>query len=102
MLRFSLLLVLCAAVFRAQTSSGTLTGTISDTSGAVIAGAQVRLIGSETGDTVRSLTTDALGQFTAPLLRPGVYTVEVSFAGFKKLSRQAVALRVDEVLDLRL
>jgi hypothetical protein len=68
----------------------------------VISGAQIRVIGTETGDVVRTLTTNELGAFTAPLLRPSVYTVEVTFAGFKKLTRQGIPLRVDEVLDLRL
>ena len=91
-----------SSVVSAQTSSGTLTGTILDSSGAVISGAQVRISGSETGDLARTLTTNDLGNFVAPLLRPGLYTVEVTFAGFKKLSRQGVPLRVDEVLELRL
>lgn len=100
--RFSLLLILFTSLLHAQTSSGTLTGAIFDPSGAVISGAQVRVVGTETGDTVRTLTTNELGNFTAPLLRPSIYTVEVTFAGFKKLTRQGIPLRVDEVLDLRL
>ncbi|MBI3694826.1 MAG: TonB-dependent receptor [Acidobacteria bacterium] len=95
------LFVFCG-VAAAQTSTGTLTGTILDPSGAVIVGAQVRVIGSETGDLVRTLATNGLGNFTAPLLRPGGYTVEVTHPGFKKLTRQGVGLRVDEVLELRL
>ncbi len=95
------LLLLAHSVW-AQTSSGALTGTILDPSGAVISGAQIRIIGSETGDLARTLTTNELGYFAAPLLRPGIYTVEVAFAGFKRLTRQSVPLRVDEVLDLRL
>ena len=102
MLRFSLLFVVAASMLYGQTSSGTLTGTVLDSSGAVIAGAEVRIIGTETGDVARTLTTNDLGYFTAPLLRPSIYTVEVTFSGFKKLTRQAIPLRVDEVLDLRL
>src|SRR6266850_8048107 len=101
MLRFGLLFILFASFVYSQTSSGTLTGAVLDSSGAVISGAQVRIMGTETGDTVRTLTTNELGHFTAPLLRPGAYSVEVTFAGFKKLTRQGIPLRVDEVLDLR-
>src|SRR5262245_23323215 len=103
MLRFSFtLFLLLAGSLRAQTSSGTLSGAVLDSSGAVVSGAQIRIIGAETGDVVRGLTSNELGLFVAPLLRPGAYTIEVTFAGFKKLTRQGVLLRVDEVLDLRL
>ena len=86
----------------AQTSTGQITGTVLDSSGAVVPQAQVRVIGSETGELVRELTTDDAGGFTAPLLRPSSYTLEVSHQGFKKLVRSGVELRVDEVLTLRL
>src|SRR5262245_2818250 len=102
MFRFSLLVVLFTAVVLAQTSSGTLTGSVLDSSGAVITGAQIRIIGTATGDVVRTLITNELGAFTAPLLRPSMYTVEVTSAGFKKLTRQGIPLRVDEVMELRL
>jgi len=101
LLRFGLFFPLATSFLCAQTSSGTLTGAVLDSSAAVISGAQVRIVGTETGDVVRTLTTNELGNFTAPLLRPSTYTVEVTFPGFKKLTRQAIPLRVDEVLDLR-
>lgn len=86
----------------AQTSSGTIEGTVQDPSGARIAGAQVRLIGAETGEVVREITTGPEGVFTAPLLRPLAYTVEASSPGFKKLVRSGIILRVDDSLDLKL
>jgi outer membrane receptor protein involved in Fe transport len=95
-------LLLCASSVVAQTSSGQINGTVQDSSGAVVAGAEVKLIGSETGDVVRTLTTSASGTFSAPLLRPGAYTLEVTYPGFKRLVRSGVTLRVDEILDLRL
>ncbi len=86
----------------AQTSTGTITGTVLDSSGAVVPGATVNLVGTDTGDIARTLTTNAQGTFVAPLLRPSTYTVEVSAQGFKMLSRPGVALRVDDSLNLRL
>ncbi|MCL4854011.1 MAG: carboxypeptidase regulatory-like domain-containing protein, partial [Bryobacteraceae bacterium] len=86
----------------AQTSTGQITGTVFDTSGAVVPGATVDLKGAETGDLVRTLTTDETGSFTAPLLRPGAYAVEVTVTGFKRLLRSGIQLSVDEVLNLRL
>ncbi len=97
---FLLLLSVCAGY--AQTSSGSISGTVYDPSGAVIPGAQVKLSGTETGELVRTLTTDNLGAFSAPLLRPSVYTVEASAQGFKTLRRTGIVLRVDDTLALRL
>jgi hypothetical protein len=100
--RIGLLLTCLAALASAQTSSGRIEGAVHDSSGAVIAGAQVRLIGAETGEVVRELTTGPDGAFAAPLLRPMTYTVEAVAHGFKKLTRSGVELRVDDVLNLRL
>ena len=86
----------------AQTSSGTINGTVLDQSGASVAGAKVRLLGTETGDMVRELVSGNDGGFVAPLLRPSTYTVEVTAAGFKTLSRSGIVLRVDDALNLRL
>src|SRR2546425_5409964 len=97
----ALFLFLSATAF-AQTSSGTIAGSVQDPSGAMIAGAQVRLIGAETGEVVREITTGVEGTFAAPLLRPMNYTVEASATGFKKMVRTGIALRVDDVLNLRL
>jgi hypothetical protein len=94
--------LMCAVTLHAQTSTGQITGTVFDSTGAVIPGARVDLIGADTGDLVRSLSTNAFGAFAAPLLRPGNYIVEVTMQGFKKLVRSDIALRVDDVLSLRL
>ncbi|MBY0507109.1 MAG: TonB-dependent receptor [Bryobacteraceae bacterium] len=86
----------------AQTSTGTISGSVFDASGAVIAGAQIRLVGTDSGEVARELTAGADGSFSAPLLRPAAYTVEVSAAGFKKLVRSGIVLRVDDQVSLRL
>jgi len=102
MLFFLLWLSSCFVPLSAQTSSGQITGSVVDSSGAVMPGVSVRLLGTETGEVVRELTTGPDGTFTAPLLRPSAYTVEATAAGFRKLVRTGVVLRVDEVLSLRL
>ncbi len=96
------LLLGLAAPLPAQTSTGTLTGTVLDASGAVVPGAHVILLGTETGEQVREFNTSATGNFVAPLLRPAAYTVEVTAQGFKRLVRPGIVLRVDEQLALRL
>lgn len=100
-MRFLALLFAVVATY-AQTSSGSISGTVFDPSGAVIPGAQVRLLGTETGEVVRTLTTDDRGAFAAPLLRPNNYTVEASSQGFKTLRRAGILLRVDDTLALKL
>ncbi len=86
----------------AQTSSGTINGTVFDPSGSSVPGAQIRILGTETGELVRELSSGSEGTFAAPLLRPSVYTVEVTGAGFKKLVRSGIALNVDDTLNLKL
>jgi hypothetical protein len=96
------LFALAAVAVLAQTSTGQISITVLDASGAVVPAARIRLIGSDTGELVRTLATDEAGSTTAPLLRPGAYTVEVTKDGFKRLERSGITLRVDDVLSLRL
>ena len=68
----------CAAGWRpaasAQAVSGTILGTVTDPTGAVISNAKVTLVNEGTGLT-RTVTTDANGEYTAPSLPTGSYTV---------------------------
>ena len=71
-----------AQAFAQGGATGAITGTIQDPSGAVVAGAEVRITNQETGVLERSVTSGADGSFTAPLLPAGEYTVSVHEAGF--------------------
>ncbi|MBL8230399.1 MAG: TonB-dependent receptor [Bryobacterales bacterium] len=102
MLRLASIVLFSGLNLHAQTSSGTINGTILDPTGAVIPGAAVRLLGTGTGDLVREITTGPDGNFSAPLLRPSTYTIEATAQGFKRLVRAGIVLRVDDVLSLRL
>jgi hypothetical protein len=97
-----LTLAALAAALVAQTSTGTLSGRILDASGALVPGASVRIVGTETGEQVRELVSSKDGAFVAPLLRPSAYTIEVSAQGFKRLVRSGIILRVDEQLNISL
>jgi Carboxypeptidase regulatory-like domain/TonB dependent receptor/TonB-dependent Receptor Plug Domain len=66
----------------AQTFRGTILGTVTDTSGAAIAGATVTIKNTDTG-LVRTVTTSADGSYAAPELPIGNYSVTVETAGFK-------------------
>jgi len=80
---------------------GTLSGTITDPSAAVIPNAQVAIKNVATGVT-RTVTTNADGIYTAPNLLPGNYQVTVSAAGFATEVRTGVMLTVGtaQVLDI--
>jgi hypothetical protein len=72
----------------AQAPDGTITGTVTDSSGALIPGAAVAVTGSATNIT-RSLTSNASGLFSAPALPPGQYEVRVTMEGFSTTVRYA-------------
>ena len=74
-------LAYCCIAF-AQSTSASLTGFVDDPTKAVISGAQITAINTQTG--VRtSTTTNSSGQYVLPGLEPGTYRVEVDKEGFK-------------------
>ena len=70
-------------------TSGDLTGTVTDPSGAVVAGATVMLRNDATGQS-RTTTTTANGNYRFSLLPPGTYTVSVNASGFSKSQTTAM------------
>ena len=102
LLRVLAAFALCVAAVLAQTSTGQISIEVTDSSGALVPGARLRLVGSKTGEVVRTLVSNDTGSAVAALLRPGAYTVEVTKEGFKRLERSGIDLRVDDVLNLRL
>lgn len=77
-----LLWALAAVVANAQTSKGTLVGTVRDPSGAVLPGVSLTVTNEETSET-RHVTTDAQGDFRIEAISPGVYSIHVEAAGFE-------------------
>jgi len=94
------ILLLCAPAF-SQGNAGRILGTVTDQSGGVVAGATVTVIDTERGVN-RTLTTDDAGEYNAPNLTPGMYTVRAEAKGFKKLERQNVALEVGKEIRIDL
>ena len=78
---------------RAQTSQGRILGRVTDQTGAVVPGATVTILNTETG-IKRVLTANATGEYFAPNLDPGVYSITVEAPSFKKLQRPAFRLEV--------
>ena len=87
----------------AQSELATLTGTVADSSGGVIANADVTVKnqGTNISSTGRS---NENGRYVVPSLKPGLYTVAVSAPGFKKYVNSAVTLQVNQTarLDIEL
>jgi Carboxypeptidase regulatory-like domain/TonB dependent receptor-like, beta-barrel len=79
----------------AQTGSATLSGTVADEKGAVIAGAQVTVTNSATG-LKREATTDGGGFFAFPLLQPATYSVRAQQTNFAPLEISNVVLNVGD------
>jgi opacity protein-like surface antigen len=76
-----------------QGSNGRILGTVVDQSGGVVSGATVTIIDKDRG-VARTLTTDDAGEYNAPQLLPGTYTVRAEANGFKKLERENIELGV--------
>src|SRR5262249_17793946 len=91
---FSFLLATCGLMLgQAVTASGSLAGTVTDSTGAVVAGASVTVASSATGIS-RSGTTSGEGNYRFDSLPPGVYTVKATKAGFVTATAPAVELEV--------
>src|SRR6516164_8671128 len=85
-------LLFSGALF-AQANFGRILGTVTDQTGAVIAGAAVTIVDTERG-VARSLITDQAGEYNAPSLIPSTYTVRVEARGFKRLDRPNILVEV--------
>ena len=72
---------------RAQTTTGSLVGTVADSSGSVVAGAAVKLL-NELNAEERAGTTSDTGDFVFSALVAGTYTLRVEAAGFKPIERR--------------
>src|ERR1044072_3395938 len=83
----------------AQDSRGTITGTVRDTSKAIVPGATVTATSAEMGTTTTATTNEA-GAFQLPYLIAGTYKVTVELQGFKKYVRDRVEVRIADRLDL--
>ena len=79
----------------AQRDLATITGTVTDSSGGVVANAKVTITESSTGQ-VYEITTGPSGDFTRPALKPSTYTITVAAAGFKKAEQKNVILNSGE------
>ena len=95
-----LALILCTAfTARAQNTSASVRGTVTDTQGAAVAGADVTITDADTGYQ-RSQKTDSDGSYVFPSLPLGRYTLVVTKEGFKAFEARDVVLHVADSLTM--
>ena len=83
----------------AQTTSGSIAGTVNDPQQAAVPGASVS-VADDTKSFSQTTTTDREGRFVFPTLPPSTYTLSIEAAGFKKLQRTGVELIANDKLTL--
>jgi len=104
-LRLIILALAAVCLAQAQTTMGTITGLVTDSTQAVVPGATVVARNTATGTEARTVTSST-GNYVIPNLPVGTYEVSVSQAGFKTWNRANIAvssgdnLRVDVVLEV--
>jgi hypothetical protein len=98
-LRVVVCLLLAACLAFSQGDRGTITGTISDSAGAVVPNAPVEAKNVETGAVYPGATT-ATGNYTIGQLPSGTYELTVAVAGFKKYIRQGLAVQLAQTLRI--
>lgn len=83
----------------AQNITGTLLGTLRDSSGAAVSQAEVTLTEKNTQVTTKG-ATDPAGAFQFPYLKPGPYSLRISAPGFKSVLRDNISISVDDRISL--
>ncbi|MCC6262145.1 MAG: carboxypeptidase regulatory-like domain-containing protein [Bryobacterales bacterium] len=83
----------------AQDARGTVLGRVSDESGSVIPGAEVRITNENTG-VVAAAKANESGNFVLPYLIPGMYSLSVEMAGFKKWIRPGIQVRINDSIEV--
>ncbi len=93
------LLVLAGGTsIQAQTTSASVSGTVKDSQGGVLAGATVTLTSRTQGSTLTAIVNSA-GSFAFPIVRPDTYTLRVTMEGFKTLERDNLVVNANDRLS---
>jgi hypothetical protein len=92
---FTLLATTSSSLLYSQSTYGSISGSVADTSGAIVTGANVTLTNAGTGEK-RTQSTGADGLFTFVNLFPGQYRIDVEKQGFKHFVRGAVTVEVQQ------
>ncbi len=94
------LLALCSLLY-SQETRGTILGRVTDPSGAIIAGAEVRATNIATGVSANARSNEA-GNYSLPYLMPGFYAIQAETSGFKRFVREGVQVRIRDTVEVNL
>jgi len=94
-------LLLAPRYAHGQVDEGAITGTVVDTTGAVVPNAQITLLNTDQGITLEA-KTNASGGYTFSPVRAGHYSITVTAPGFAKLSQKNIDVNVAQVLQVNL
>ena len=96
----AILAIAMGAAHAQDATTGSISGTVTDSTGALVKGATVTVINTDRNHVERTVTTSSAGTYTANALPLGVYTVKISDAGFKTSSVTGLTLHVDDSLTV--
>src|SRR5260370_20049516 len=86
------LILLSASVWAQSATTGTIAGVVKDNSGAVLPGVTVEAASPALIEKVRTVVTDAQGNYKIVDLRPGLYAVTFTLTGFSTARREGIEL----------
>src|SRR5215211_7234736 len=95
----SVAIFLFSVTASAQTSRGTVTGTVTDPNGAVIAGAEVTLISVQT-KLSRTTTSNSEGIYRLEAVDSGTYSVKITAVGFGDVEQTGIEVRANQTSDV--
>jgi len=100
--RLALAVLAAALLLHSQTSTGQIDIVVQDSSGGVIPKVVITLMGSDTGNVARTVSTNDAGLAELPLLLPGSYDIAITAGGFEKLVRRGIVVHVGDIVTLPL
>jgi hypothetical protein len=95
---FSLLMIVPSILFAQTTTTGAITGMVTDTTGAVVKGATLTLTHAATGS-VQTANSDAGGRFVFPVVNPGDYKLKAEAKGFRTNVTNDLVVEVDKSVN---
>ena len=97
--RYLILLIVGTACALAQLVTGSIVGSIADSSGSLIPGVKLSLVSDGTG-LARASASDASGNFSFNAVAPGTYTLKAEHDGFKKLEKRNITSNPSETITV--
>src|SRR5258706_15055656 len=93
-----IIVLLCACRIAGQTETATVSGLVTDRTGATVPGAEVRLQSVERGTVTTTMTNDA-GIYVFPSVQPGQYQISIQRQGFKQVDLLGLIVNVQDHID---